>query len=109
MAEDFLIETTNESGIVRQERVYMNETELELGYLNLVRIDGLERATELKDLYVLSFSDQLTLVLVSHLTHSRCSFAQLPNNRFVDVPACVLASTQLTCLNVSRSLLRCRC
>jgi hypothetical protein len=65
MAEDFLIETTNERGVVTQERVSVsvNETVLNLSNRSLVRIVGLEQATLLQKLNV-------TLLLVSHLTHS---------------------------------------
>jgi Arc/MetJ family transcription regulator len=49
---DFLIETTNERGVVTQERVSVNETDLRLFNRSLVRIDGLERATTLRYLNV---------------------------------------------------------
>jgi hypothetical protein len=52
MAEDFLIETTNESGVVKQERVSVNQMELWLTKRSLIRIDGLERATTLQTLNV---------------------------------------------------------
>jgi hypothetical protein len=58
------------------------------------------------------YTDQINAFLVLNLTHSR-SFVQLNDNRFVDVPACVLGSTQITDLNVSLVLFlcffRCRC
>jgi Leucine-rich repeat (LRR) protein len=93
----FVVETTNESGIVEQKRVLANDTVLYLPGHSLVRIDGLERATMLQNLYV---QPQSTHCLVSNLTHLR-SFVQLNSNRFVDVPACVLALTRLEILNVS--------
>jgi hypothetical protein len=92
---DFEVETTNESGIVKQERA-LNQTMLYLGDRSLVRIDGLERATTLK-----------TLLVQHQSTHFRCRisrilvrFVQLNNNCFVDVPACVLELTQLDFLSV---------
>jgi hypothetical protein len=52
MADFFVIETTNESGIVEQKRVLSNDTVLYLPGRSLVRIDGLERATTLQQLHV---------------------------------------------------------
>jgi hypothetical protein len=49
---DFVVETTNESGVVEQERVSLNKTVLRLNDRKLVRIDGLERATKLQKLFV---------------------------------------------------------
>jgi hypothetical protein len=107
MAEDFVVETTNESGIVEQERVSVNGTVLRLANRSLVCIVGLERATMLQTLKVrgpMHFWCRISRILV---------FVQLSRNCFVDVPACVLALTQLTVLEVSLVLfvlfLRCRC
>jgi hypothetical protein len=52
MAEDFVVETTNERGIVEQTRFSANQTVLQLNGRSLVRIDGLERATTLQRLVV---------------------------------------------------------
>jgi hypothetical protein len=52
MADDFLIETTNERGVVEQERVFVDQTQLWLTDRSLVRIDSLERATTLQQLNV---------------------------------------------------------
>jgi hypothetical protein len=52
MADFFVIETTNESGVVKQESVSVNLTNLSVGHRGLVRIDGLERATMLRKLGV---------------------------------------------------------
>jgi hypothetical protein len=63
---NFLIETTNDSGVVKQERVSVNQTVLSLGWRSLVRIVGLERATTLEHLDV-----PIDAFLVSNLTYSR--------------------------------------
>jgi hypothetical protein len=52
MADDFVVETTNERGIVNQEHVSVNQTELDLRWRRLVRIVGLKRATTLQRLNV---------------------------------------------------------
>jgi hypothetical protein len=52
MAEDFVVETTNDSGVVNQERVSVNQRVLNLSNRSLVRIVGLERATKLQRLHV---------------------------------------------------------
>jgi hypothetical protein len=50
---DFVIEATNERGIVEQELVTVNQMALDLSHRRLVRIDGaLARATKLEQLYV---------------------------------------------------------
>jgi hypothetical protein len=95
---DFLIETTNESGTVNQERVSANETVLNLSRRSLVRIVGLERATRLQRLNV---RRPINAFLVSNLSRFLFLFVQLNANCFVDVPACVLALTQLEHLWVS--------
>jgi Leucine-rich repeat (LRR) protein len=69
MAEDFVVETTNERGIVEQTRFSANQTVLQLNGRSLVRIDGLERATTLQRLVVRR--PKSTAFLVSNLTHSR--------------------------------------
>jgi hypothetical protein len=97
MAEHFLIETTNESGVVEQERVSVKQTELDWRNRSLVRIVGpLERATALRQLVVhrqsTHFWCRISRILV---------FVQLHDNCLFDVPACVLASTQLEYLSVS--------
>jgi hypothetical protein len=93
---DFVVETTNESGVVEQEHVSVNQMGLSYHNRSLARIGGLERATTLKTLFVpinaLSGVESHAFSLL---------FVQLDNNCFVDVPACVLASTQLTFLHVS--------
>jgi hypothetical protein len=52
MAEDFVVETTNESGIVEQVRVSVSQTMLDMSSRSLVRIVGLGRATTLKTVHV---------------------------------------------------------
>jgi hypothetical protein len=94
---DFVVETTNESGVVEQERVSVNETDLRLFNRSLVCIVGLERATALQRLSVHRLNHRVFCV-ESHAFSS--ILVQLDNSRFVDVPACVLASTQLDYLNV---------
>jgi hypothetical protein len=70
MAEDFVVETTNESGVVEHERVSVNETVLQLRDRSLVRIVGpLARATTLQRLVV---RRPINTFLVANLTHSRC-------------------------------------
>jgi hypothetical protein len=91
-------ETTDVRGTVEQKRLSVNETVLDLSYLDLFRIVGLERATTLR-----------TLVVRRPKTHFWCrishvlvvSLSQLNNNNFVDVPACVLALSLLDILDVS--------
>ena len=96
MAEHFLIETTNETCVVEQVRVSLNQTRLSLAGRSLVRIVGLERATTLQILNVQTnqriFWRRISRILV---------FVQLEDNCFVDVPACVLALTQVDFLSVS--------
>jgi hypothetical protein len=96
MADFCVVETTNESGVIKQERVSVNETDFSAGYCGLVRIDGLERATMLEELAVRD--RQRVSAFLSHAFWS--SFTQLFGNCFVDVPECVLALTQLTSLKV---------
>jgi hypothetical protein len=94
---DFLIETTNERGVVEQKRVSMNGTVLSLANRSLVRIAGVERATMLRQLHVSRPINRISGVE----SHAFSSFlVQLEDNCFVDVPACMLALTQLTFLNV---------
>jgi hypothetical protein len=97
MTDYFLVETTNEGGIVVQMRVSVNETELDLGSGTRVRIDGLERATRLRRLYVQPTAINAFWCRISRIL----ALSQLFDNRFVDVPACVLALTQLRLLDVS--------
>jgi hypothetical protein len=98
MAEDFVIETTNENGVVEQERVALNLRELNLSNRSLVRIVGpLERVTTLQELYV--HRNQSISGVESHAI--LVLFVQLSHNCFVDVPACVLALTRLKLLWVS--------
>jgi hypothetical protein len=96
MAEDVVIETTNERGIVEQARVSANQTELDLRNRKLVGIDGVERATTLKKLQVTNQRN-----FRCRISRSLVVFVQLDKNCFVDMPACVLASTQLAILDVS--------
>jgi hypothetical protein len=111
MAEDFVVETTNESGGVEQKRVSVNATELSLANRGLVRIVGLERVTSLRRLYVHRLQSTHFWCRISRIFSS--FLVQLEDNCFVDVPVCVLASTQLTglhvCLVLFRLFLRCRC
>jgi hypothetical protein len=75
---DFVVETTNERGVVERERVSMNETKLHLSYRRLVRIDGLELKREtlksrtLKTLFV---RRPINAFLVSSLICSLVSFS----------------------------------
>jgi hypothetical protein len=94
---DFVIETTNESDVVEQKRVSANQTVLNLSRCGLVRVVGLEQATTLKTLYVRRRINRIWCRISRILVLS----VQLHNNCFVDVPACVLAMTQLSDLSVS--------
>jgi hypothetical protein len=95
---DLIVETTNESGVVKQEYVSVSQTELDLRWRSLVRIDGsLERATTLKELYVILER----ISGVESYAFSSFIFGQLNNNCFVDVPACVLALTRVDFFSVS--------
>jgi hypothetical protein len=51
---DFVVNATNESGVIKQERMSVHHTTLDLSELSLVRINGLERATKLESLNVQS-------------------------------------------------------
>jgi hypothetical protein len=95
---DFLIETTNENGVVEQQRVAFNQTELDLRNRSLVRIVGLERATALKTLAVHRLNQPHFWCRISCFL---VLFVKLSHNCFVDVPAYVLAMTQLDALYVS--------
>jgi hypothetical protein len=69
MAEDFVIETTNESGAVNQERVSLSQIMLVLRDRSLVRIDGLERATVTKKLISLQVHDACPLSCDGSVSH----------------------------------------
>jgi hypothetical protein len=73
MAEDFVVETTNESGTVEQTRFSVNQTVLRLANRSLARIVCLERATALRQLVVRR--PKSTAFLASNLTHSRFSLS----------------------------------
>jgi Leucine-rich repeat (LRR) protein len=99
---DFVIEIATKSGVVKQEIVSVNQTELRLN-CNLAGIDGpLERATLLQKLYVHRTLDAFPLSYsYSYLfSHSLVHCIQLNANALVDVPACVLTLTQVTFLDV---------
>jgi hypothetical protein len=109
MADDFLIETTNESGGVEQERVSLNRTELaDLGNRSLVRIDGLERATTLQKLYVSRPIKRISVAESHALSLFRSAVQQLLRRR-----ACVCARVDTAHDSPSESLsplvFRCRC
>jgi Leucine-rich repeat (LRR) protein len=70
------IETVSKDGVVNHEHVRVSDTTLDLSNRNLVRLVGLEKASEV--------TKQL----------------KLKNNRFVDVPPWVFALTQLQVLYV---------
>jgi hypothetical protein len=65
MADFFVVETTNERGVVNQERVSVNQTMFDVSNRSLVRIVGLERATALRRLHVCR---RINAFLASNLT-----------------------------------------
>jgi hypothetical protein len=99
MAEEFVTEATNERGAGQRKQLSVKETtQFWLRDLSLVDLVGLERGTMLKELYVrqrMSGVDSHAFTFVFRV--------QLNGNCFVDVPACVLALTQIVFLNVCLS------
>ena len=65
MSDEVAYETTDEDGVVTQERVSVNETYLYLKLRQLVRVDGVERATHLKKLVVRCTVDSSQLWLTA--------------------------------------------
>jgi hypothetical protein len=101
MAE-FLIETTNEDGVVEERRVSLDQTRLDLAFRSLVRIVGLERATTLQRLQVPR--PIVAFLLVLNLTHARRFRAarQQPLRRRASV--CARIDTARASRRESRSL-----
>jgi hypothetical protein len=90
---EVVFEATNESGDVRKYRISVDDWELWFEGQRLVRIDGLDRATNLTMLNV------CTVYL--NLFHALIRCVQIHNNSFVDVPPCVFAMPRLVDFNVS--------
>jgi hypothetical protein len=107
MAEDFLIETTNQRGIVTQKLVSVNQTGLRLANRSLVRVVGLERATTLQRLHVRR--PNARIVGDESLTHSRSFRSVEPQLLRPRASVCARVDTPRRSLRESCSLLRCRC
>jgi hypothetical protein len=101
MADSILIETTNDSGGVKQARESVDKTVLWLTDRRLVRIDGLERATTLQKLHV---TRPINAFQVSNLTHSRRFHSVEPQPLRRRASVCARANTARRSRREARSL-----